>query len=177
MAKVSFSAQEQDLDQIAAQHARLSSAVFHYFDNAGVGDMLPEPTFESIEEARESCLTEIEHASSLAALAALEAAIRVDFLERVYARRKDPLSRAMRDLHKEKGNRARLEDELLELWKVDGHVSASVISGVRAAFHYRHWLAHGRYWLLKAGRSYDFTTVYQVSDALINEMDAYQGKA
>ncbi|WP_282294782.1 hypothetical protein [Stenotrophomonas sp. PS02289] len=175
--KVSFSTQEQDLSAIAVHHQNLTKAVFHYFDNEHGDYADATQAFESIDEARGACLAELEHSSSMAALAAVEAAIRVDFLERVYNKRKDPLSRSMRELHRVKGNRARLEEELLELWKSKGDISPAIISDVRAALIYRHWLAHGRYWLLRAGRNYDFTTVYQVSEALIEGMDAYQNTA
>jgi hypothetical protein len=170
---VSFSDKEQELVAIATQHQRLTKSVFHYFDG-GAGAEWPEDlALENLDQARNDCLEELDHSSSMTALAALEAAIRVDYLARVYDRRKDPLSRAMRALHGEKANNARLEDELLEIWKREGSVASLVISEVRAAFRYRHWLAHGRYWLLKTGRTYDFTTVYEVSDAMLSQMDQY----
>lgn len=44
-------------------------------------------------------------------LAVVEAALKMDYLTRVYERRKDDLSRVFRDLYREKGRNARLDDD------------------------------------------------------------------
>lgn len=173
MADVSFSEQELALESIAIQHQRVTQAIFSYFDaeDAHAGQLAL--ALESRELARTACLEELDHTSSMTALAALEAAIRVDYLSRVYAKRKDAMSRTMRALHAEKSSGARLDEDLLELWKRDGNIAGPVISEVRASLRYRHWLAHGRYWVLKAGRQYDFTLVYELADAFMAGMDDY----
>ncbi len=106
-------------------------------------------------------------------MASLEAAIRVDYLTRVYERRKDELSKAMRALHQEKANKAKLENDILTLWQDCTTISKGLIGQVKGAFKYRHWIAHGRYWTPKIGRAYDFDTLYALADTFVNEMDAY----
>ena len=38
-----------------------------------------------------------------------------------------------------------------------------LISDTRSAFGYRDWLAHGRNWVPKLGRHYDFASVYNLA--------------
>ena len=39
---------------------------------------------------------------------------------------------------------------------------AEAVGDIRSAFRYRDWLAHGRYWIAKLGRQYDFETIYDL---------------
>ena len=49
-------------------------------------------------------------------------------------------------------------------WKKVAGIKASTISFLKDAFKYRHWLAHGRYWTLKAGKKrYDFYELYNLA--------------
>ncbi len=57
--------------------------------------------------------SELELATILLLLTESEAVLRVDYLVRVYEKRKDEVSRAFRDLYKEKGTHARLDEDLL----------------------------------------------------------------
>ena len=116
-------------------------------------------------------LLEIERDGSLTLLAAIEASFRVDFLDRVYNRRKDALSRACRTLYANVGARPKLEDELFALWLDYTHIAPSLISDLRGAFNYRHWLAHGRYWTPRFGRRYDFDNVFLLAQAAVNALD------
>ena len=96
-------------------------------------------------------------------LASIEASFRVDYLQRRYGRKKDDLSRAFRDLYNEKAQRVSLTDDILQRWREHSDVTAQLVGDIRSAFRYRHWLAHGRYWVAKLGRQYDFETVYGLS--------------
>ena len=98
-------------------------------------------------------------------LAALEAAFRMDFLLRCYKRRRDPLSRAFREVHLEKGQRVSLMD-IFSLWQLHSNVSPSVIATLERVFKYRHWLAHGRYWTPKIGREYDYDDIYTLAESI-----------
>ena len=40
-----------------------------------------------------------------------------------------------------------------------------LIGDVRGAFKFRHWVAHGRYWVAKLGRKYDFAYVHLLASA------------
>jgi hypothetical protein len=62
----------------------------------------------------------------------------------------------------------RLDEDILEGWKMHGTAPARLIGQVRGAFRFRHWLAHGRYWLPKLGQKYDFEGVYFMAGAIVS---------
>lgn len=170
--RVSLSEQELSLETIAFHHGNVQVALFEFFSGSSASQLSRFP-LESVDNARDVSLDELDFSSSMSVMAALEAAIRVDYLSRVYERRKDPLSRAMRELHNEKANKAKLDRDILQLWADETPVSASLVQRVASAFRYRHWLAHGRYWTPKFGKEYDYDTLYAIADEFIEAMDLY----
>lgn len=172
MGKVSFSAQEQTLENIANHHADVQASLYEFF----AGDsqaLINRYAGVKREAARNRSLGELDHTSSLSVLSAVEAAVRIDYLSRVYTRQKDNLSRAMRMLHNEKAQAVRLEDDLIQLWREHTSTPKLLLSELTGAFKFRHWLAHGRYWTPKFGRKYDYVTVYDISQEFLNSMDFY----
>jgi hypothetical protein len=119
-------------------------------------------------------LGEVDLTSSLTVLASVEAAFRIDYLKRCYRKGKDPVSRAFRDIYREKRQHASLEDEILEAWINNSSVARSVIGDLRGAFRFRHWLAHGRYWTPKLGRRYDFDDVFALADLTLRSFPFYE---
>lgn len=169
---VSFSDQEQSLEDIAIYYADVQAGIFEFF--AGRSQVLLSRYADArIDDARNYSLTELNFTSSLSVLSSIEAAIRLDYLRRVYGRWRDPLSKAMKTLYREKENSARLEDELIYLWREQTDVSKPLLSELVSAFKYRHWLAHGRYWTPKLGRKYDYQTVYEIAQEFTDAMDEY----
>ncbi|MHA6909996.1 hypothetical protein ACQUJS_16440 [Ralstonia pseudosolanacearum] len=160
------------MDAIAFHHENLQAALFEFFSGSSAS-LLSRFSLESVDKARDNSLDELDFSSSMSVMAALEAAIRVDYLSRVYERRKDALSRSMRDLYREKANKAKLDRDILPRWAADTTVSASLVQQVTSAFKYRHWLAHGRYWTPKFGKEYDYDTLYAIADEFIEAMDQY----
>ena len=111
-------------------------------------------------------LDENERNSSMNILAALEAAFRIDFIQRSQARKRDGLSRVLRRLYTKEGARVSLEDDILPRWKQEYPELRSIVSELIGAFKYRHWLAHGRYWTPRLGRRYDYQEVYALADSI-----------
>ncbi len=70
--------------------------------------------------------------------------------------------------------RVSLSEDLLEVWRSHGSVPGRLISDIRSAFGYRDWLAHGRYWVLKLGRQYDFASVYNLARDVESALSAQQ---
>jgi len=157
------------LPEIANYHALVLAALFDLFANPSHA-ALAQHIGRSLDEVRGEALAELEHTSSLSLLACVEAAIRVDYAQRVSARGKSPLSRALREVYRKKKTFARLDDDLLAAWRAHSDVARIVISELMTAFQYRHWLAHGRYWPPKFGRSYDYQTVYSIADSFLSAM-------
>jgi len=160
--RISFSGQHLELPEIFAQHTDVESSLRSYFSPTSVdytvrfADYI-EPEVRNELELR---LAEHDRTTIFAILSALEAAFRIDYLQRSYKKKKDPLSRGFRDLHRKKGSRASLEDEILDKWKEYSSVPVKIIGDIKGAFKYRHWLAHGRYWEPKLGQKYDYYSVY-----------------
>ena len=120
-------------------------------------------TEDEVLAERDERLYEAGAASAMTVLASIEASFRVDYLRRCYAKYRDRLSRALYTLYQDKGPRVSLSEDLLEVWKDHGAVPARLVGDIRSAFGYRDWLAHGRYWVPKLGRQYDFASVYNLA--------------
>jgi hypothetical protein len=107
-------------------------------------------------------------------IACTEAAVRVDFLQRVGNKEKDVLSRRFQDFHREFGDRVRLEEHILDNWRDISAVAAtrSAIQKFKGVLGLRHWLAHGRYWRPKLGRTGGYTPVdvFDICHALLKSL-------
>lgn len=124
----------------------------------------------STVEFEELLLSRIEETglrSSLSALSAVEAALRIDYLLRVTQRHKDPLSRAFRDIYKKKGENPRFDEDLLGLWAKHHPDFKGLIGELRAALHLRHWLAHGRYWERPVHGRFDYVSLYTLAELML----------
>jgi len=88
----------------------------------------------------------------------------------------DPLSIYFRrEVHKNRKSAVRLDEDILEGWKRhEPLVSSALIGELRGAFKFRHWLAHGRYWVPKLGRRYDFNSVHLMAEGLVSALP-FQG--
>lgn len=127
-----------------------------------------------INDFLRSRIEETELRSSLAILAAMEAAIRVDYQLRVKQRSKDPLSREFRAIYKKRQERARFDEDLLEHWVRHHPTLSNLIRELRAALHFRHWLAHGRYWRRPAHGRFDYVSLYNLAEATFVQFPLYR---
>ena len=134
-------------------------------------------TRDEIDEEFGSRREELDSLTILGLMASAEAAIREDYRRRVAGARSDTLSKAYLVLHRGlPGNqrlRPSLEDDILDTLKDSGVVSRHVIGDFRDALRLRHWLAHGRYWLLTLGKSsYAPDDIYHIAHALLAALAA-----
>lgn len=166
--RVRFSGQNLELPWISQHHQDVEAAVRDYFslESARLKTRFIGYTADEIRQEMTFVLEENERTTAMNILAALEAAFRVDFLQRCYRRGRDPLSRAFRAIHDRKGSQAALEEDIFLAWKQNSTVSASLMSELTGAFKYRHWLAHGRYWVPRLGKRYDYQTVYLLAESV-----------
>jgi hypothetical protein len=167
-ARVEFSEDNLDLLEISQHHTDMEMSVRAFFVPVVKvsGVRFASYSMQEINREMVDLLLEHEHRTEMSILGALEAAFRVDFLQRCYKKRKDKLSRAFRDIYLLKGGRTSLEDDILQTWKEQTSVPAQLISDIRGAFKYRHWLAHGRYWVPKLGQKYDYSGLYVLAEAI-----------
>ncbi len=115
-----------------------------------------------IKSELEEQIEEVEKDACLNLLACIEAKFRLDYIIRCEKRYKDSISRKFREYFSDYQYRISLEDTILEEWKNIPEVNASIISNIKGAFKYRHWLAHGRYWTYKSMK-YDFYGLYSLA--------------
>lgn len=130
---------------------------------------------EELDSYFQDILQEIDVQASLFLLAATEATIRVDFLSRVYERRKDPVSRDFRQKYVSRCDhnkiKVRLDEDILDTWSEHSPETKSDIGRLKGAMKYRHWLAHGRYWVPKIGQRYDPAGLVQMITSLFDKRD------
>ncbi|CAD0218047.1 hypothetical protein [Planktothrix agardhii] len=166
--KVSLSGQNLSLSDINDYYVDNQRALKVYFSSHSFNfdSRFANYTINEIETELQARLDELDKLVSFSILSALEASFRIDYLRRCDQKKKDSLSRKMREIYQMKGSRASLEDDILRLWKEDFPEYKRLISEVITAFKYRHWLAHGRYWESKLGRIYDYYSLYDLADAV-----------
>ncbi len=135
------------------------------------GNVSSDPDFlgMTIDEIEEF-FKELDYATMLNLLAAAEATIRIDYLDRVSRRKKDAVSRRFRDIHRQKGQRAALSKDILAAWKDYGQATKQYVGDFNGALKLRHWLAHGRYWSPKLGKDYVPDDVYEITWNLLQRM-------
>ncbi len=163
--RVSFSGENISLSDAALHHNDTDGALTLFFSAASpsyrqrfAGYMLQE-----VREELDDRLAELDRNTTMSLLAAVEAAFRIDYLQRCYQKKKDDVSRQFLEIYKEKETRASLEDDIFEVWKNNTTGSTKLIGDLRGAFKFRHWMAHGRYWTPKLGQKYDYLSVYPLA--------------
>ncbi len=103
----------------------------------------------------------------LSLIATAEAIIRRDYLRRVRERKKDSLSRYYRELERTKGKSVRLKDDLLHQWTSISPSTRGVVHRFFEILPIRHWIAHGRYYVLRA-RQVEISAIYSRVEELLN---------
>jgi hypothetical protein len=157
-----------DPDELSAYHQELVAALRLYFSPSAptfAARFVGKPPEEAARQLT-ARLNESDVRSAFAALTSLEATFRIDFDARCRKRLKDELSVYFRSVAKTRRNTVRLDEDILEGWQRHTSASAALISDLRGAFKFRHWIAHGRYWTPKLGRRYDFDYVRLMVDAI-----------
>lgn len=106
---------------------------------------------DEIDSALRSMASELDIQINLLLIASGEANLRIDFRDRVERRRKDPVARRFRDLERQRKARGRkgvrLED-ILKVWAEESSGSVRThVGSMGKLLLYRHWIAHGRYWV------------------------------
>lgn len=165
-----FSDQHQDLNEIFLYYHTTSKSLHYYREGIASSKVKDQHyiglTKNELIESFDLHLAELEKNISFNILSTIEASFRIDYIIRATKKYKDDLSREFRELHKSKGENVSLENEILTIWKSEYPNFKSIISDFIGALKYRHWLAHGRYWIPKLGRKYDISTISTISDSV-----------
>ncbi len=175
MTKVSFSSQELSLSKVWRWYQEMDKALDDYqteiintrTEEISVSVFFGMAKNEIIEEFTWQ-KNELDRLVSFNLIASAEASLRIDYLTRVYEKRKDIISREFRTLYKQKETRAALDNDILKIWKQYYPACKPAISNFIGALNLRHWLAHGRYWTPKFGRDYNPKYVFDIIENLFN---------
>ena len=167
--RVRFSHEHLDIEQIDGHRRDTEAAIESYFTRGNPSSAQRFLGFSPSEvlTEKELLLDELRRSSSMGVFGALEAAFRIDYLQRCYRRERDDVSRAFRDLYNGRGQHVSLEGDILAAWRQNSDVPRKVIADLTEAFKYRHWLAHGRYWNLRF-RKLDYAEVYALAEDTLN---------
>lgn len=167
----SFSNENVDVEFIAYHYKTTINALIEFYNTNNkyfAGYLSRELDEEFGHSSRE---LELNYCLSL--LASVEAAARIDYLVCVANKFKDSVSISLREIFQKKQNKAPFED-ILETWKTKGNCKGKIITDLKGATNYRHWLAHGRYWVPKHGRVYDFDILYSIAKGFIGHISQYR---
>jgi len=168
--KVSFSNQCLSIDEIVYYKQDLEKAIRLYYESYEKYEKFYAYSFQDINEEKILRIKELELNAIFMILSSIEALFRVDFNLRVSKKLKDGLSEEFRSISKNKQSRISLEEDILEVWKNNFLHFKALLSEYKSALHYRHWLAHGRYWKPKLGKKYDFDSIYILADSIITNL-------
>jgi hypothetical protein len=166
-----FSGEHLGLEGIAEHHRDLGSSLTLYFSARSPSYEVRFFGYTPAKVANElgERLDEADLTSSLTVLASVEAAFRIDYLQRCERLGEDPLSRAFRKINETKRKRVSLEGDIFAAWVDNFPGTRKIIGDLRGAFKFRHWLAHGRYWTPKFPR-YDFNSIFELAELALNSL-------
>jgi len=173
MDNINFSHEHQDVTQIDNHHKDLTAAIEEYFNFTD--KTIPERMWhEPLDKIKRKRLYELEFTSSLSILAAIEAAFRIDYLQRCYQRKpKNELSKALQEIYKvkeSKGFRSSFMDDILKTWKEKSSIAKHKFGNLKGAWKFRNWIAHGRYWERNFNR-YDYFSIYSLAQDIFSNFN------
>lgn len=124
---------------------------------------------------------ELEQQVVLLLTASAEAAVRTDFLLRVKRRGKDHVSKrftALEQQRKARGKPGVKLELILDAWKREVPPTAGqAIDRLQKLLVYRHWLAHGRWWVEKRSGLYhpDAYEAWGILRSVLNKLPGFPG--
>ncbi|HCA5926970.1 TPA: hypothetical protein MXS88_005472 [Klebsiella pneumoniae] len=128
---------------------------------------LSEP---EIEREKDLILKENDTTHCLLLLTAIEAIFLLDADQKYCNKKRDPLSRKIKEIYdKTKGEKIKLDDDLINTrMNEDDARLKKDYNDLKTCFKFRHWLAHGRYWHPKRIKNFYFDSILIVIDSILN---------
>ncbi|WP_137279315.1 hypothetical protein [Pseudomonas rhizoryzae] len=172
MKRISFlpSGQHQSIKDIAENFETISDSLSYYYTSVESKALNhPLRTEEELSEGYRCSMRELEMMTCLGLLAAIEALFRLDYIARVEKKLKDPMSQDFRRIY----NRHKLDvrfDDLIKVWKRRRPTFRVYFERLTVALHFRHWLAHGRYWSPRLGRRHGYLDIYDLASSIEDDV-------
>lgn len=168
----------QDLDEVFRWYELqllLLNAVDRQLPQLLSGEFIPEIyRDESLDELRNrfaSARKHLRYAAMLHLLTTAEALLRLDFERLSKRKRKPAIFRRFRKIRRERGEKIRVEEDILDTWIDVYPETGQSIREFKGVVPLRDWLAHGRYWSPKIGRhEYEVEDVFDIASEMFNQM-------
>lgn len=172
-----YSVEDLSLNNVHTHYCDTLESYFIYYSpqNPNYEQLFSTMSELEVYQVRDDRVKELDLTSSLTLLSFVEAKFRLDYLERVDRRFKDSLSKSLKEIHNRCGEKASLEADIFPSWK-EASSNTRLIGDLKSSLKYRHWLAHGRYWLPKLGRRYEYIDIYQLSTQAESLLNAHKPK-
>lgn len=173
--KISRSFMERSIEQINQTYFTLNTSVGISFKDQSFleEDLFQLKSSSEIEAIRNAELQEIERYTSFDVISSIEAMFKIDYFCRCENKLKDDLSRDFRKVYKKYEKKVILKDHILNTWS-KYNPSNSLLNELNSIFKYRHWIAHGRYWLLKVNSSrFDFNYLLTIAQTIRDDFGLY----
>jgi mRNA-degrading endonuclease RelE of RelBE toxin-antitoxin system len=99
----------------------------------------------------------------------------IDYHSRCEKKLKDDLSKDFRKIYKKTTNiRVDFKEHILDTWSKH-NPGNPLLNELNSLFLYRHWIAHGRYWLPKINTlKYDFNYLYLIALQIKTNFNLYE---
>jgi len=168
----------QDLDEVFGWYELqllLLNEVDRQLPQLLSGDFIPEIyRDESLGELRKqfaSARKHLRYAAMLHLLTTAEALLRLKFEHLSKRKTKPAIFRQFRKIGRERGEKIRLEEDILDTWIEVYPETARSIREFKGVVPLRDWLAHGRYWNPKIGRpKYEVGDVFDIASEMLHQM-------
>jgi hypothetical protein len=130
---------------------------------------------ESLDELRARFVAAGKHlryAAMLHLLTTTEALLRLEFKSLSRRKTKPAIFRRFRRIGRKRGEKIRLEEDILDTWIEVYPETARSIRDFKGVVPLRDWLAHGRYWPPNLGRpKYEVGDVYDITSEMLHRME------
>ncbi len=180
MTKVAFSQEHSSIDDVEEYYVDSTASLDNFFNFATATVSFPARfigyTKSDLDDELKSRKDTLDRMCSFEVMAAIEARFRVDYLTRCQEKKKDSLSKKLREIYKRRANKANFVDDILAAWKEEHPEHKARLDKFGKALDFRHWLAHGRYWQSKTSPhiyQYDYLGVYLLAVDLLSNLDLH----
>jgi hypothetical protein len=172
--KLSRSFKERNLSQIYQTYDILTHSINTSFNNEQFKEAhLALKNGEEIEQIKKTEILEIERYTCFDLISSIEAMFRIDFYYRCENKLRNDLSKDFRTIYKLHGKNIKLVEHIFATWK-KYNPNNLLLNELNTIFQYRHWIAHGRYWLLKMNtQKYDFNYLNFIASQIKSSFDLY----
>jgi len=130
-----------------------------------------DQTLGELREEFASARKQLGYAAKFLLLTSVEALLRLTFDQLSKRERKPAIAHRFRRIRRERGDKVRLEEDILNTWIEVYPQTAQSIRVFKGVMPLRNWLAHGRYWNPKVGRAINSVRdVYDIASEMLISM-------